>query len=181
MSSSRQPRSDPAWQNVAGDPWLAADRFAMPRGLPRPLYEGLPAPYTVAVSSDCRGGPPAVQPQFKISSEVRMDECQQEALCILCGEQLGEDATVLWDAHDGGIVDDWLHTRCAQLSVSHCPHLVKLKAAGSLRLVAGTVAELKRLPRVGDTIAGVPLRSWPKDVPVSERLTEPAPEALVAL
>lgn len=94
------------------------------RGLPRPILDGLPAPY----SGDNRDhGEP---------SQTRLEECQLDDLCGVCGEKLDarryiavyhepefdqiERPHPLWLLVADNVA---MHERCAKLSLAHCPHM----------------------------------------------------------
>lgn len=103
------------------------------RGLPRPILDGLPAPYTGA--DDYHGS----------QHDERHAEAKIEQLCAVCGEGLSECERVYvglgqsaihiienpdaYDARPGFGIDSLLdggvgmHLRCAQLSLAHCPNM----------------------------------------------------------
>ncbi len=79
-----------------------------PRGLPRPLLNGLPLAYT------SQGHHGRVDPS-------RQFECSSKGLCLVCGEKLAGTAIVIvnevGDVFDAG----GLHEGCARVTVNLCP------------------------------------------------------------
>lgn len=88
---------------------------ASQRGLPRPILQGLPAPYS---GEDKRHG----LPDFD-----RLRECVVEDVCAVCGELVDDDIFyVAAYAENTALLMDQgviLHERCARLSLAHCPHM----------------------------------------------------------
>lgn len=89
------------------------------RGLPRPILDGLPAPYS---GDDSRHGYP---------DDERMAECYDRDVCAVCGNRFTDSRRyVAQEAREAEIgatslVDDGLlmHERCAKLALAHCPHM----------------------------------------------------------
>ena len=92
----------------------------MPRGVPRPLYKGLPIPYITYVI------PFQSIPVFRRVSVDRRNKCATEGLCQVCGLQLEYGAISLHDgsSRDPSAIDGaGLHTECLELAVRYCPFL----------------------------------------------------------
>ena len=107
------------------DPVPRSDRRvdASRKGLPRPLLQGLPAPYSGVNSA-----------HGKPDSE-RLNQCVSEQLCAVCGETLDPGALRYvatpadwWLlssrsrpllADQGAAMDE----RCARLALAHCPEM----------------------------------------------------------
>jgi len=91
------------------------------RGLPRPIYNGMPVPWTAPV----RGGVPVLG-RFGLR---RIAEAELEGLCEVCGLRLTDPvfffrAPVGDGSHIvGDLIPTGLHRRCARLTLAHCPHL----------------------------------------------------------
>jgi hypothetical protein len=92
-------------------------------GLPRPIFDNMPVPYTTEVNS---GGEPA----WREADQNRLAECWTQNLCIVCGLPLADPVSVFCSikpnrdlGQAGQIVDGGLHPRCAALTKAHCPHI----------------------------------------------------------
>lgn len=97
--------------------------FEMTRGLPRPLYNWTPVPYTAEVSQNESGEAKVLFAQ--IDSD-RQGECETERLCIVCGAELDDTVALITRCRpESGdrVLDGEMHERCAKLSFRHCPHL----------------------------------------------------------
>lgn len=95
----------------------------MPSGLPRPLFEGQPVPYTasVDVEDDLYMG---FKPNLKHFDDTRMKWCWDAEACLVCGDGFDDEAAAAWDTESGTIVDGGLmHDRCGRIAMAHCPHL----------------------------------------------------------
>lgn len=102
-----------------------------PTGMPRPLEpltggKLAPVPWSQGDSG------------FGISDTDRFHAAQEHSLCLLCGEFVKEGSVIVvkakkgrrrlfrqHDLVDAGLVLDGgpLHTRCAKITMVHCPHL----------------------------------------------------------
>jgi hypothetical protein len=122
--------------------------FPMPRGLPRPLWRGMPIPYTVAVIDVDEGG---CKPNLRQAGPHRSKECRRDDLCIHCGDALEVDCVVVWDSR-GGVVDGGLHLRCARMVRAHCPRVRQLFEEGRCSHLTGPTKALRQwtLERFGD-------------------------------
>lgn len=141
---------------------LAGRADASRTGLPRPLLQGLPAPYS---GRDDEHG---------IPHDGRLDQCVKELLCAVCGEPLEPDvlryvaAPSEWWllAGDRLLLADQgvqMDERCARLALAHCPSM----RAGHTVVVGVRADEL----REGMALGGGP--AWELAVPIkrtSERL-----------
>lgn len=87
-----------------------------PRGLPRPLDDGLPIPFAVSQSWQ---GVLWAQINTKLTMLATLAQ-----MCHVCGDPLDDDdAWAFLDAM-GRAVDGWaMHERCAKLAKAHCPFL----------------------------------------------------------
>ena len=99
------------------------------RGLPRPVYDDKPVPWTTPV----RDGIPA----FGRFSMRLIIEVELNGLCEVCGLPLSDPVYFFrhpagGDHHSeacgprpdpGALIPVGLHFRCARLSLAHCPHL----------------------------------------------------------
>ncbi len=80
-----------------------------PKGLPRPIVDGLPLVYT----SDVHG----------TIDEDRQLECVNDCLCLVCGDSLDSTAIVVVYS-DGEVLDaGGMHEPCAKITVNLCPHI----------------------------------------------------------
>lgn len=96
--------------------WFSATD--MPRGLPRPRYDGRPVPYIAHVP--LLSG----RPQFREVNWGRKRECQSLWLCQVCGLALDMTAYVVARTliPNVEVVDDTaLHCACLALASSACP------------------------------------------------------------
>jgi hypothetical protein len=102
------------------------------RGLPRPVYEGKPVPFTTPV----RDGAPA----FGRFSLRLITEVELNGLCEVCGLPLTDPVYFFRYSASGGchvagdILPTGLHFRCARLSLAHCPHLTSADGPHSMPL-----------------------------------------------
>lgn len=86
------------------------------RGLPRPILQGMPAPYS---GSDTEHGMPHVE---------RDQECMDFDICAVCGlefEDVERTYTASFFHADDQLLDRGvlLHERCAKIALAHCPHM----------------------------------------------------------
>lgn len=87
------------------------------RGLPRPILDGMPAPYS---GSDTKHGVP---------DNKRLVECINKDVCTVCGESFPEDEDRRFTAahvDKPTILLDFghlMHERCAKIALAHCPHM----------------------------------------------------------
>jgi hypothetical protein len=100
-----------------GSPGLYTEEHN-PRGLPRPIWKGMPVPWTGDSEMTLDG----YVPNFPNTREDRMNQAENLDLCLLCGLELSDPVIVFADS-SGGIVDGGLHPRCAKITKAHCPHL----------------------------------------------------------
>lgn len=108
---------------ATSDGELVSDVDAGKVGLPRPLLEGLPAPYSGA---DWAHAEP---------HSGRMQACIAEALCAVCGVALDAAAVRYVGLSTSDIQEDGcakqklidkgmqMDDRCARLSLAHCPSM----------------------------------------------------------
>lgn len=103
-----------------------------PRGFPRPLIDGLPAPW---IAKDKLGDIDV----FRRACAVML------RLCQVCGEPLGQTAVVWWRPGDLIVIDGCaVHPeRCAGLADRLCPALKALADAGTLRRATVLTVSLK--------------------------------------
>lgn len=116
-------------------PWRVNEEgeFTMPRGMPRPLYDNQPVPYT---SDHLKGMDGEVSISVANLNTDRSRECQFQGLCMLCGDKLTERSAVIAVYGDGSyeplpktpqnraiLESGAFHERCAKMSMRHCPHL----------------------------------------------------------
>jgi 5-methylcytosine-specific restriction endonuclease McrA/GNAT superfamily N-acetyltransferase len=101
-----------------------------PKGMPRPLYQNLPVPWTSDI--EIPGDPNTVVPNFSVADPHKIYECWKSDLCVLCGEPLDNPVAVIPTTKDftpapGGdqisVLDGPLHLRCAKMTKAHCPHI----------------------------------------------------------
>jgi hypothetical protein len=141
---SAEPRAgrapDPKPRSARGGvtTWDPSD-FAR-RGLPRPVYDGKPVPWTTPV----REGLPA----FGRFSLRLVAEAELNGLCDVCGLPLSDPVyffrySASGDHHfaadekrpePGAILPAGLHLPCARLSLAHCPHLTPAAGPDSMPL-----------------------------------------------
>jgi hypothetical protein len=99
--------------------WLSSVR--MPRGLPRPCFDGYPVPFIAHVP--LLSG----RPNFREVNAERRAECQTEWLCQVCGLPLESSAYVVVRGSSGAeleILDGAaLHRGCVELARNSCPFL----------------------------------------------------------
>lgn len=85
------------------------------RGLPRPMLNGLPAPYSGR--DDIHGMP----------HTKRAQECAAGDVCSVCGEQITDERryVVTHNQSEGELLDSGhqMHERCAKVALAHCPHM----------------------------------------------------------
>lgn len=117
----------------------------MPRGLPRPLHQSMPLPYT----SDATTLHGEVTPHVSVICPGRQSECIGKGLCFLCGEPLDPVAFFFVSLMDGedevGLIDSGaFHRRCAKMTVRHCPHIRELNDKGKLDVYRGPRAEVEK-------------------------------------
>lgn len=124
------------WETTPG-------KVDLPTGLPRPLYEGKPVPFTAKLQS--RQG--RTVPDFSNVHKPRMNRCLTRNLCILCGDPL-EDTCCVIGRYRGGqtlasamefIDEGVLHERCARMAKAHCPEL----KPDSFQILTGPTADLE--------------------------------------
>lgn len=86
-------------------------------GLPRPILDGLPAPYS---GSDTEHG---------IPDDKRNVECINTDICTVCGDSFDENDDKRYTAShvdkpeillDFGHI---MHEKCAKIALAHCPHM----------------------------------------------------------
>lgn len=90
------------------------------RLLSRPVYHGLPIPFTTFVNR-------ASVPDFKVTDSERWHTCIDEHRCALCG-----DVLLYWCWYIGSIVhvnkqlvfDLGMHQECAKYASLTCPYIV---------------------------------------------------------
>jgi hypothetical protein len=113
-------------------------------GLPRPLLDGLPAPYS---GQNTKHGVP---------DDDRLAQCVTEQLCAVCGVAIDADAV-----RYVGVIGDWwaarrpcpplidsgapLDERCARLTLAHCPAMKD----GRSVLIAVHADDLRMGPGLG--------------------------------
>jgi hypothetical protein len=105
----------------------------MPRGMPRPLQDGMPVPYTSEATRESDG---EIVYSVAALNVPRSRECGIEK-CHLCGDELSERSATI--AVYGELDNDkplqktpanretlegaFFHERCAKMAMRHCPHL----------------------------------------------------------
>jgi hypothetical protein len=122
-------------------------------GLPRPLYDGLPVPYTARVDQKVdEDGVFVPFPNFADIDVRRMEECITGFGCLVCGAELqgdvalivrGEDPFEEPEIREGGA----FCVRCAKLAVAHCP---VLRMPGAGKIMVGPLADLTLEQGVGE-------------------------------
>jgi len=147
-------RTDPFWEKdcsslgrirgvtTDGDPLTPLYGVPMPSGRQRPLWHGLPIPYTALVIAN-EERPELARPCLKMASPEKLGLCRSENRCIHCGEPLDEQAVIFWEGESGTVADDALHPDCARLVAAHCPHIRDSLAAGRCRPYVISVASLR--------------------------------------
>lgn len=140
----------------------------MPRGLPRPLYDGWPVPFNTPATPAGHGG---LVPAFNRHDDRRQCDVIERDLCMVCGEALGQEVIVVIAADDGLVVDDAaMHPACARLSFAWCPYLRDPQASTLARLLPltlwqrlrpGVDGERRDLRTAGSEVA------WPRREPGS--------------
>lgn len=116
----------------------------MPRGLPRPLSKGLPVPYEALLVEEDG----AVVADFAHTHERRDRRCRQEELCHVCGIKLEEEVACVGHSFGGGFeawLAELLHTRCAKLTLAHCPHIKEAYEKGEACIMAAPLASWRSL------------------------------------
>lgn len=122
--------------------WQAPpDQFEMPVGMPRPLYDGKPVPFTARVDMQVsEEGVFTPYPDFADVNWDRMNQCFLELRCLVCGDEIPDQAALIVASLDGKPIDwtgyepgDDLDVevreggafclRCAKLAMAHCPQL----------------------------------------------------------
>jgi hypothetical protein len=109
-------------------------------GLPRPILNGLPAPY-----SGC-------DHEHAVPHDDRIEQCRREHLCGVCGEALTTKRYMTMAANSwtksrlesGALSDDGLmmDERCSHLALAHCPKM----RSGFLMVLLVTADELELDP-----------------------------------
>ncbi|MFF5097764.1 MULTISPECIES: hypothetical protein [Actinosynnema] len=84
-------------------------------GWPRPLYDGLPHTYLTPVA--------AGRAWWRHVDALRLEQCQTQWLCQVCGLRLEHQAWLLVDAGGLVLMSSALHRRCVDLSMARCPAL----------------------------------------------------------
>lgn len=124
--------ADPAATEAFLEARLAKILSSAPRGLPRPLWQGLPVPW-VSQAEDL--GDIDV---FRRATAIFL------RLCAVCGLALGDEATVYWRPIDRITIDGVaVHVgECAQLTETKCPSIRGLRRAGELETAVVATATL---------------------------------------
>lgn len=118
-----------------------------PRGWPRPIIDGLPAPW-ISANGDL-GDVDAFRRVVAVMT----------GLCQVCGDPLGITARVYWRPGDRIVIDGTaVHPdRCGPLAERHCPALRDLLARGRLRTATVLTATLRTVDTGEEvTEAGMP-------------------------
>lgn len=87
------------------------------RLLKRPMFRGMPVPYTTLVANGV--------PDFKTNDESKRQRCIREGLCAVCGERLGNSVAFMGGSKslEGRLfLDPGMHRECAEYSFAVCPH-----------------------------------------------------------
>jgi hypothetical protein len=101
------------WGKIAAPIEWTPDTHAE-RGLPRPMYDDMPIPWTSEGMGD--------RPMVSIIDAVRQREALNRSLCVLCGLPLADPVYAFAD-HSDNVIDGGLHGRCLNMTASWCPHL----------------------------------------------------------
>lgn len=138
--------------------WQAPpEQFEMPAGMPRPLYEGKPVPFTARIEMQVsEDGLFTPYPDFADVDWERMRGCWTTFCCLVCGTTIeDEDEAALIVIDDDGHLrhgeplDPSLLevreggafcTRCAKLTMAHCP---AMRRSATSVIVVGPVRDLE--------------------------------------
>lgn len=92
----------------------------MPSGLPRPIVENRPVPWSARFERDPEK---QIVVNFSAMDDTRGADSYFRRSCALCGDQVEDEVAVIATA-DRKVVDGVvMHLRCAKLAHRHCPHL----------------------------------------------------------
>jgi hypothetical protein len=93
----------------------------MPTGMPRPLSQGKPVPWTARFERNWDG---AVEVNFSATESDRYAASYRGTSCSVCGEANDPERVAVIATSDRVIIDGAsMHVRCARLAHRHCPHL----------------------------------------------------------
>jgi len=170
-ASVQIPGTFSSWRREAAPPhWEPG--MENPPGMPRPIYQGKPVPWTTVTDPEdfeprSKGlDLPQGEGQFLFErgSTPRIDWGREEGLCVLCGEGLGDPVYFFLDNRINTIVDGGLHKKCLAMTRAHCPHLRDGAADGKYSLAAMAWSEWRHVMaewEEGGSGAEASLLGWP--------------------
>lgn len=163
-----------------GDQDDHSDLLSMPTGLPRPMHDGMPIPYTTDI--EWFSG----RPRWKQNNAARRLHCVLNRRCGLCGDPLGLEAAVLGNGdvsrYSASVDRVAMHPACLKVTLARCPglalHLATLRwwIEPTIRLVIGGRGETRYFlvpDRKPDGLPACPFA--PSSSPVSQSTQEPQP------
>jgi len=146
-------------------------------GLPRPIYDNKPVPWTSMGERDPFGQP---IPNFSAIDSNRQENAWINDLCVLCGEALTDPVSAIYNVDENNIhtnnavVDGGMHPRCAKMTIAHCPHIavgmgttyaimtIPLASWGSVKAMRSIPEELQKTSSKTD-LTPVPIKSIDAD------------------
>lgn len=98
--------------------------FPMPVGLPRPVVDNKPVPWTAQAWGNADGEIDRVE--WRDSDPTRRDQVRYDHKCGVCGEIVGDDCAVIARIGDRAATDRMImHPRCGMLALARCPHFTR--------------------------------------------------------